>query len=131
MNECQGHKTSTSCLTRDSPSPQSGGVRWRKSEGGGRKIESKFSCPLAKGTVRNRVHIDLLTVQAEMVMKREPLLCLRGQCDTAHLSTEKDIGNESVSQLCDQMTGLCEHNTTRPSAVPDSRSHTWEIPIRV
>lgn len=25
MNECQGHKTSSSCLTRDSPNPQLGG----------------------------------------------------------------------------------------------------------
>lgn len=99
MNECQGHKTSTSCLTRDSPSPRSGGGDGERAKGGGRKIESEFLCPLAKGTVRNRVHIDLQTVQAEMVMKREPLLCSCGQCDTAHLSTEKDIGSESVSQL--------------------------------
>ncbi len=54
---------------------------------------------MGKGTVRNRVHIDLLTVQAEMVMKRKPLLCSCGHCDTAHISTEKDIGSESVSQV--------------------------------
>ncbi len=77
-----------------------GGGGWINSEGGGRTMMgSEFMRPLAKGTVRNRVHIDLITVQAEMVMKRETLLCSCGHCDTAHLSTEKDIGSERVSQL--------------------------------
>lgn len=85
---------------------------------------SEFLCLLAKKKKKHRVHIDLETVQAGIVMKRELLLCPCGQCDAAHLSTEKDTGSESVSPARDQMTVLCEHDTTRPSAVPDSHTHT-------
>lgn len=122
MNECQRHKTSTSCLTRDSPGAQSGGgemeKEWRGREDNGKRIFVSVG-----RKKKHRVHIDLVTVQAGMVMKWELLLCPCGQCDAAHLSTEKDTGSESVSPPWDQMTVFCECDTTRPSAAPDSHTH--------